>query len=127
MISQSGRHVTLNTLFDSVRKRVGQIIRSVEGQYDYVIIDCAPGISNVVWGALRVVDFVLIPYIPDRTAEENVAWLINRLTRLRRDDKFRIIANCVSAANQGVIDTMSHRFKTLGLQIPDVGAAVQRA
>ena len=101
MISQGGRHITLNTLFDSVRKRVGQIIRSVDGMYDYVIIDCAPGISHVVWGALRVVDFVLIPYIPDQTAEENVGWLINRLTKLRRDERFRIIPNRVSASNSG--------------------------
>lgn len=118
MISQGGRHITLNTLFDSVRKRVGEIIRSVDGVYDYVIIDCAPGISHVVWGALRVVDFVLIPYIPDQTAEENVGWLVNRLTKLRRDDRFRVIPNRVTAANQGIVDAMSHRFQTLGVQVP---------
>jgi hypothetical protein len=53
--------------------------------------DCAPGLSQLVWGALRTVDLVLIPYIPDRTAEDNVGWLGRRLHG--RDRMSRTIAN----------------------------------
>ena len=50
--------------------------------YDQVVIDCAPGLSQLVWGALRIADLVLIPYIPDRTAEDNVGWLAHRLKEI---------------------------------------------
>ena len=66
MIAQQARFHKISDAFDNMQDRMGKIIRTAEGAYDQVIIDCAPGLSQLVWGALRIADFVLIPYIPDR-------------------------------------------------------------
>ena len=75
MIAEQARYHKISDAFDHMQKRMGQVIRSADGAYDQVVIDCAPGLSQLVWGALRTADLVLIPYIPDRTAEDNVGWL----------------------------------------------------
>ncbi len=117
VIAKSRTSPTLGGLFDRVQGRVGEIIRSVDGAYDYVLIDCAPGLSQVVWGALRIADFVIIPYVPDKTAEDNVSWFANKLQKTSRA-KVRTLANRVSSANQGIASIIQDRFGGLGLTIP---------
>lgn len=120
MIAQQARHHKISAIFDNMQERMGQIIRSTQGAYDQVIIDCAPGLSQLVWGALRVADLVLIPYIPDRTAEDNVGWFASRLSDLG-GRKFRTLPNRVSGQDsraQGIISAVGARFQPLGIQIP---------
>src|SRR4029453_15753164 len=91
-----------------------------DGQYDQVIIDCAPGLSQLVWGALRAADLVLVPYIPDRTAEDNVGWLAQRLKEFDIP-KVLTVANRVSGQDgraQGIVAAVSGRYPPLGIQIP---------
>jgi cellulose biosynthesis protein BcsQ len=92
----------------------------VEGAYDQVIIDCAPGLSQLVWGALRVADLVVIPYIPDRTAEDNVGWLVQRLKAIG-GPAFATVPNRVSGQDgraQGVIAAVGARYPGHRVQIP---------
>jgi len=120
MIAQQARHHNISEAFDHMQERMGQIIRSADGAYDQVVIDCAPGLSQLVWGALRAVDLVLIPYIPDRTAEDNVGWLAQRLKGMGRAG-LRTIANRVSGQDgraQGIISAVAGRYPSLGVQIP---------
>ena len=117
VLAKSRISPTLAGLFDRVQRRVGEIIRSVDGAYDYVLIDCAPGLSQVVWGALRVADFVIIPYVPDKTAEDNVSWFADKLQKVSRAE-VRTLANRVSNANQGISSIIQDRFGGLGLTIP---------
>src|SRR5262245_46361212 len=120
MIAQQARFHKISDAFDSMQERMGRIIRSAEGAYDQVIIDCAPGLSQLVWGALRVADVVLIPYVPDRTAEDNVGWLAHRLKQASGAVAYSI-ANRVSGQDnraQGIISTVSARYAPLGVQIP---------
>jgi chromosome partitioning protein len=120
MIAQQARFHKISDAFDNMQDRMGRIIRSVEGAYDQVIIDCAPGLSQLVWGALRVADFVLIPYLPDRTAEDNVGWLAQRLGQIGTSHVFTV-PNRVSGQDnraQGIIAAISSRYAPLGVQIP---------
>jgi cellulose biosynthesis protein BcsQ len=120
LIARQARVHNISKVFDSMQQRMGQIIRSSEGAYDQVIIDCAPGLSQLVWGALRAADVVLIPYIPDRTAEDNVGWLSRRLAELGTS-RFFTVANRVSGQDsraQGIISAVSTRYAPLGVQIP---------
>lgn len=124
IIAQQAHHHNISDLFDLMQDRMGRIIRSVEGLYDQVVIDCAPGLSQVVWGALRAADLVLIPYIPDRTAEDNVGWLARRLTDIA-GPKYRTLPNRVSGQDsraQGIIAAVSANYPPLGIQIPAVQA-----
>ena len=89
-IARQARFHKISDAFDDMQDRMGKIIRSNEGAYDQVIIDCAPGLSQLVWGALRIADFVLIPYIPDRTAEDNVGWLAHRLREIGTPKVFTV-------------------------------------
>ncbi len=82
MIAHQARFQKISDGLHHMQTRMGQIIRSVDGQYDQVIIDCAPGLSQLVWVALRTADLAPIPYIPDRTAEDNVGWLARRLKEI---------------------------------------------
>jgi cellulose biosynthesis protein BcsQ len=120
MIAHQARFHKISNAFDHMQERMGQIIRSVEGQYDQVVIDCAPGLSQLVWGALRTSDLVLIPYVPDRTAEDNVGWLAHRLKETGGMDYYTV-PNRVSgqdARAQGIIAAIAAKYSALGLTIP---------
>jgi len=120
MIAQQARFHKISDAFDSMQDRMGKIIRSAEGIYDQVVIDCAPGLSQLVWGALRVADLVLIPYIPDRTAEDNVGWLAQRLKEFDIPT-ILTLPNRVSGQDgraQGIVATVSGRYPSVGIQIP---------
>jgi len=120
MIAQQAQFHKISSAFDHMQERMGQIIRADGGGYDQVIIDCAPGLSQLVWGALRTADFVLIPYIPDRTAEDNVGWLLQRLKSIGLM-KSSTIPNRVSGQDsraQGIISAISARYPGIGVQVP---------
>jgi chromosome partitioning protein len=120
LIAQQAHYHKISDAFDGMQARMGQIIRSAGGAYDQVVIDCAPGLSQLVWGALRTADLVLIPYIPDRTAEDNVGWLAQRLR-----DMGGIISSTVpnrvsgqDSRAQGIIAAVSTKYPPLGIQLP---------
>jgi chromosome partitioning protein len=120
MIAQQARLHNICNVFDHMQERMGQIIRSVDGQYDQVIVDCAPGLSQLVWGALRAADLVLIPYIPDRTAEDNVGWLAQRLKEIG-GMYYHTVPNRVSGQDsraQGIIAAVGAKYAPFGVQIP---------
>ena len=120
MIAHQARFHKISDTFDHMQARMGQIIRSVDGQYDQVVIDCAPGLSQLVWGALRTADLVLVPYIPDRTAEDNVGWLAHRLKE-NGGTEYYTVPNRVSGQDsraQGIIAAVSGKYSPFGVQVP---------
>ncbi len=121
-VYQYARQFTvLPKMYSAIRERIAEIFRSLEGQHDIVIFDCPPGLSNVSWGALRASDYAILPYIPDRTAEDNISWLLSRLKKNNPKQEQRVLANryqVKSPMMQGVAASISQEFPSLGLVIP---------
>lgn len=117
----SSGHSTLEAMYAKIRKRIADIFRSLEGSYDIVIFDCPPGLSNVAWGALQACDYAIIPYIPDRTAEDNVSWLISRILEQNPSLSYRVLANrfqSKSTLMHGVSSSVNNAYQSMGIVIP---------
>ncbi len=115
----------LASIFSDMQQRITNLIRKLDGLYDVVIMDCPPGLSNVAWGAVQAGDFIVVPYVPDATAEDNVGWLVNRLETIERGKKIRLLANRVRMNNpyqRGIIDSIMARYPSLGIVMPQRAA-----
>jgi chromosome partitioning protein len=56
-----GLDAIVGKLFRIIKDRLGKTRR----EYDYILIDCAPGISAVTEASIRLADLVIVPTIPD--------------------------------------------------------------
>lgn len=62
-----------------VRGRLERLLRRFDGDFDMVLLDCAPGLSFAALAALKTADRVLVPFRPDyvsQLAVDRVAQLI---------------------------------------------------
>ena len=118
MMAQS--EPTLEEVFYEIERKVANIIRSAEGHYDVVILDCPPGLSCSAWGGLRAADYALIPYTPDPTAEDNIRALMKNVELRDIETRFIPVANRVTSAghNALVTDAIEYDYGKFGLQIP---------
>lgn len=112
---------TVAQIFSGLQQRVADILRSLDGHYDVVLMDCPPGLSNVAWGALRAADFVLVPYIPDATAQDNIGWFHKELKAMDPNKQVRVLPNRVrsnSPFQAGIMDSIHGVYDSLGISMP---------
>ena len=64
--------------------RMRQCLASVEGQYDYVVIDCPPSLGLLTLNALTAAKSLLVPIQCEYYALEGVTELFDTLARIRR-------------------------------------------
>lgn len=57
--------------------RLKKWIKSVEGQFDYILIDCPPSLGMLTTNALAASDYVLVPLKIDKFALDGFEYLIN--------------------------------------------------
>jgi len=55
----------MNAIEEQATNRLNADIDSVSREFDYVIMDCAPGISAFTAAAVSLADLVIVPTIPD--------------------------------------------------------------
>jgi len=55
----------MNAIEEQATSRLNADIGSVSREFDYVIMDCAPGISAFTAAAVSLADLVIVPTIPD--------------------------------------------------------------
>ena len=64
--------------------RLRHAIKSVEDQYDFIIIDCAPSLGLLTLNALTAADSVLIPIQCEYFALEGLGKLLNTIKSVQR-------------------------------------------
>ena len=63
--SLTARRMGLDAIVGTLFRIFDRELRSVGEAYEYVLIDCAPGISAVTEASIRLADLVIVPSIPD--------------------------------------------------------------
>ncbi|MBS0232973.1 MAG: ParA family protein [Proteobacteria bacterium] len=84
-LKQANQSNVPEVVANRVRGRMESLIRRFEGDYDVVILDCAPGLSFAALAALKTADKVIVPFRPDyvsQLAVDRVAMLIEDMRSL---------------------------------------------
>jgi chromosome partitioning protein len=64
--------------------KLREVLRSIEDQYDFIIIDCPPSLGLLTLNALTAADSLLVPIQCEYFALEGVTELFDTLARIRR-------------------------------------------
>lgn len=61
----TGRDLGMNAIDGKIWQLFSKDLSVLRRTYDYIVFDCAPGISPVTEAAIRIADLVVVPTIPD--------------------------------------------------------------
>lgn len=67
------------------KKRLGQALRGLKKEYDLVILDCPPTISQLAENIFSAADIILVPVIPTTLSERT----FEQLTTFFRDEDYK--------------------------------------
>lgn len=65
MVALTEKGLGLNAVISRLARLMENQLDKVSRRFDYIIIDCAPGISAITEASLRIADLVVVPTIPD--------------------------------------------------------------
>jgi chromosome partitioning protein len=113
-----------------VRSRLEQLLRRFEGNFDLVILDCAPGLSFAALAAFKTSNKVLVPFRPDyvsQLAVDRVALLIEERRSIADleeiaipDRRYICVANYVrnNGRERLLVEEIGLAHPTLETQMP---------
>lgn len=78
------RRLEIQLVEEDARKRLRKLIRSLEGTYDRIVIDCPPGVSETSDQVFRAVDLVVVPVPPSALGLRGLEDAVTQMRR-RRD------------------------------------------
>ena len=90
--------------------RLKEVLDSVRGNYDYIVIDCPPALDLITLNVLVASDSVLVPIQCEYLALEGVSELLDTLMRVRRTLNQNL-------AIEGIALTMYDERTTLSRQV----------
>ena len=97
---------------DKREYRLKQLLKSIEGKYDFIFIDCPPSLSLLTLNALTAARRVLIPIQCEYYALEGVTSLMNTVSRVKHSFNPGLDI-------EGVLLTMMDGRTNLSLQVVD--------
>jgi cellulose biosynthesis protein BcsQ len=71
-LKQAREARTPDAVASRVRGRIETLLRRFAGNFDLVVLDCAPGLSFAALAALKTADKVLVPFRPDYVSQLGV-------------------------------------------------------
>lgn len=80
----TGTEATLLTMQDDREKVMKRLLSTLRGEYDYILIDCAPSLGMLTVNALTAADWVLIPCQPQFLAADALADLFKLVSSIRK-------------------------------------------
>lgn len=98
---------------DSLRQSLRIALNTVRDRYDYIIIDCPPGLSLFSSAALIASDFFVAPIIPEPLSLQGIDLIQKRIVRLGKDYPTPQFAGCVM--NKVVLHRLTHKTIAKGL------------
>lgn len=72
---------------DFEKNLIRKVLKTLESEYDVIILDCAPGYNLITRSALLASDFYLIPARPEPLSLIGIQLLERRIARLRESHK----------------------------------------
>jgi chromosome partitioning protein len=97
---------------DAREYRLKRIVQTIEGEYDFIFIDCPPSLGLLTVNALTAAQRVLVPIQCEYYALEGVTSLLNSVERVKRSFNPGLDI-------EGVLLTMLDGRTNLGLQVVD--------
>ena len=78
---KSLRHLEKQLFEADKAKQLKKLIRSLDKDYDRVILDCPPGLTELADQLFRAVDLLVVPMLPSPLSERAYAQLLEHLAR----------------------------------------------
>jgi cellulose biosynthesis protein BcsQ len=78
---KSLRHLEKQLVEDDKAKRLKKLIKSLDKDYDRVILDCPPGLTELADQVFRAVDLLVVPMLPSPLSERAYEQLLDHLVR----------------------------------------------
>ncbi len=103
---------------DSRTERLSAALRTLEGRYDFVLIDCPPNVGLLTFNALRAAHEVIVPLETSFFAVHGVHKLLETITllseRIGHDPSVRILPTLYDGRTRFARETLAEIRRTFG-------------
>jgi chromosome partitioning protein len=92
----------INAAYESAAIKMGEMFRSLLDEFDFVLIDCPPGLTLFSEAAIRAADGLVVPTLPNEISFAAIDHLRAEIARARPDKTFEdlLIGTVVSKVRQ---------------------------
>ena len=92
----------IHAAYESAAIRMGELFRTLLDEFDFVLIDCPPGLTLFSEAAIRAADGIVVPTLPNEISFAAIDHLRNEIERARPDRSFDelLVGTVVSKVRQ---------------------------